>query len=213
VKNTLGLYSAAAALLLLAGCATVTKPPEGAITPPPGVQPPPAVQPGQPQPVQPPAAVAPPPIEPVQRAEMSQIPAVVALLDRAQRETDAGRSDAAGASLERALHIQPRNPWVWQQLAQVRLNEGHYDLAISLARKSNSFSGANHQLQAVNWQLIGKARVAKGDAAGATEAFKKAADLADLARAEAGKAVSGQFMRGQTAPAQAPAQPAPQTTH
>jgi len=220
VKNALGLYSAAAALLLLAGCATVTKPPAGAVTPPPGVQPPPqAVQPGQPQPVPPPAAVAPPPIEPVQRTDMSQIPAVVALLDRAQRETDAGRSEVAGASLERALHIQPRNPWVWQQLAQVRLDQGRYDSAISLARKSNSFSGANHRLQAVNWQLIGKARVAKGDAAGAEAAFKKAADLAELARAEAGQSVSAQFMRGQTAPAQAPvpaqapAQPAPPTAH
>ena len=188
--------------------------PDGAV----GAAPPPkAGHRARPRRGQPPAAVAPPPIEPVQRTDMSQIPAVVALLDRAQRETDAGHGDVAGASLERALHIQPRNPWVWQQLAQVRLDQGRYDSAISLARKSNSFSGANHRLQAVNWQLIGKARVAKGDSAGAEEAFKKAADLAELARAEAGQTVSAQFMRGQTAPAQKPApaqppaQPAAQT--
>lgn len=197
MKNTLGLYSLAAALLLLAGCATTVTPPPG------GTQPGTTTQPGVLQPAQPPEAVAPPPvIAPVQRAEMSQIPAVVALLDRAQNETNTGHNDAAGASLERALRIQPRNPWVWQQLAQVRLEQGRYDLAISLARKSNSFSGANHMLQAVNWQLISKARVAKGDSAGADEAMKKATGFAEKAQAEAAKAAPGQTLPGQPVPGQ-----------
>jgi predicted Zn-dependent protease len=178
MKHTSGLYSVAAVLLLLAGCATVTKPPQGAAVPPPGAQPQ-AVQPPQA-----PEAAAQVVIEPVQRTEMSQNRAVVTLLDRAQAEADAGKPDAAGASLERALHIEPRNPWVWQQLAQMRLNEGRYDQAISLARKSNSFSGGKRRVQAVNWQLIARARVAKGDSSGADEAFKKAADLAELAKAE-----------------------------
>lgn len=186
MKHTLVL-SFAGALLLLAGCATVSHPPAGEAAAPsagqpqpgqPPLQPGQAGQPGQPQP---PEAAA---IAPVQQAEMSQNRAVLALLDHAQTEVNAGQRDAAGASLERALHIEPRNPWVWQQLAQVRLDEGRYDLAISLARKSNSFSGGKRRVQAVNWQLIGKARVAKGDSAGADEAFKKAADLAELAKAE-----------------------------
>lgn len=198
MKNTLSLYSLAAALLLLAGCTTtVTPPPAGPVTPPPGEVQPGQVQPGVVQPAQP-AVVAPPPvIAPVQRADMSHIPAVVALLDRAQGETTAGHTDAAGASLERALRIQPRNPWVWQQLAQVRLQQGRYDLAISLARKSNSFSGANHMLQAVNWKLISKARVAKGDSAGADEAMKKANGLAEQAQAEAQQAAPAQSVPAQ----------------
>jgi tetratricopeptide (TPR) repeat protein len=204
MRNTLGLSVVAAALVLLAGCATVTQPPAGPAVPQPGVQAPPAAPPPAQQPpgVQPPpgAAAAPVMIEPLQRAEMSQNRAVVALLDRAQSEADAGKPDAAGASLERALHIEPRNPWVWQQLAQMRLNAGRYDQAISLARKSNSFSGGKRLVQAVNWQLIAKARVAKGDAAGADEAFKKAADLAELAKAE-------RPMPGFAAPA--PVMPAP----
>ncbi len=123
-------------------------------------------------------------IEPVQRASMSENRAVVSLLDRAQAESDAGKHDAAGASLERALRIEPRNPWVWTELAQVRLAEGQYVQAITLARKSNSFSGGKHRVQAENWQVIGKARVAQGDAAGADEAFKISVDLAKQAKAE-----------------------------
>ena len=205
MRNTFGLsigsFIGLAALLALAGCATVTPPPAGQAVPPPGAaaQPP---QPGQPAQAQPPAAIpAPAVVEPLARADMSQNRAVVALLDRAQIEADAGKPDVAGASLERALHIEPRNPWVWQQLAQMRLNAGRYDQAISLARKSNSFSGGKRLVQAVNWQIIAKARVAKGDAAGADEAFKKAGDLAELAKAE-------RPMPGLAAPAPAVA-PAP----
>jgi predicted Zn-dependent protease len=204
MKSKLGHYSAAALLLLLAGCATVIKPPEGTTAQPAGAQPaagavvqPPGV--AQPQP---PEAVPPVVIEPVQKADMSRNRAVVALLDRAQADADAGKPDAAGAYLERALHIEPRNPWVWQQLAQMRLNAGRYDQAIALARKSNSFSAGKPRVQSVNWQLIAKARVAKGDSAGADEAFKKAADFAAADKAEMGNAVPG---------AAAPAAPAPVT--
>ncbi len=116
---------------------------------------------------------------------MSGNKAVIALLDRAQTDNDAGQREAAGASLERALRIEPRNPWLWLALAQVRLAQGQYAQAITLARKSNSFAGHQHRVQAENWQVIGKARVAQGDSAGAEEAFKLAAELAQQAKAEA----------------------------
>jgi predicted negative regulator of RcsB-dependent stress response len=171
LKNTAGWLFLLISLLL-AGCATVTKPPvPGSTTATPSVEQ--AQQPGEPF-----------VIEPVQRASMSENRAVVALLDQAQAESDAGKHEAAGASLERALRIEPRNPWVWQELAQVRLAEGQYDKAISLARKSNSFAGKKHRVQAENWQVIGKARVAQGDSAGADQAFKLSLDLAKQARDE-----------------------------
>ena len=115
---------------------------------------------------------------------MSENRAVVALLDQAQSQTEAGKHEAAGASLERALRIEPRNPWLWQELAQVRLAEGQYEKAISFARKSNSFGGGKRRVQAENWQVIGKARVAQGDSAGADQAFKLAIDLAKQAKDE-----------------------------
>lgn len=160
-------------LLLLAGCATVTKQPApgSTATTPPEEQ----IQ------LRPGETLL---VEPVQRASMSDNRAVVSLLNQAQAESDAGKHDAAGASLERALRIEPRNPWVWQELAQVRLAEGQYDKAISLARKSNSFAGKKHRVQAENWQVIGKARVAQGDSVGADQAFKTALDLAKQAKDE-----------------------------
>ncbi len=116
---------------------------------------------------------------------MSDNKAVVALLDRAQTDNTAGQHEAAGASLERALRIEPRNPWLWHELAQVRLDEGQYAQAITLARKSNSFAAGQHRVQAENWQLIGKARVALGDSAGAEQALKQAEELAKQAKGEA----------------------------
>jgi len=118
------------------------------------------------------------------RPVMSANRAVLALLDHAELDSKAGKRDAAGASLERALRIEPRNPWLWLQLAQVRLAQGQYAQAITLARKANSFAARNYRLQADSWQVIAQSRVALGDTAGAEQAYKLAADLALQARAE-----------------------------
>ena len=40
-------------------------------------------------------------------------------------------------------------------------------------------------MQAENWQVIGQARVAQGDSAGAEQAFKLAAEFAQQAKSEA----------------------------
>jgi len=121
-------------------------------------------------------------VEPEPKPVMSGNKAIVALLDRAELDSKAGKREAAGALLERALRIEPRNPWLWLQLAQVRLAQGQYAQAITLARKSNSFGGRQPRLQAENWQVIGQARVAQGDTAGAEQAFKLAAELAQQAK-------------------------------
>lgn len=113
---------------------------------------------------------------------MSANRAVLALLDRAELDSKAGMREAGGASLERALRIEPRNPWLWLQLAQVRLAQGQYAQAITLARKSNSFAGRQPRLQSENWRVIGQARVAQGDSTAAEQAFKLANELAQQAR-------------------------------
>jgi tetratricopeptide (TPR) repeat protein len=107
----------------------------------------------------------------------SENKAVIALLDLAHTDNQAGRREAAGASLERALRIEPRNPWLWHELAKLRLTQGQYEQAISMARKSNSFAGQDRRLQALNWRAIGDARIAQGDSAGAEQALKQAAEL------------------------------------
>jgi len=103
--------------------------------------------------------------------------AVIALLDRARLDTGVGKQEAAGSSLERALRIEPRNAWLWNELAQVRQAQGQYAQAISLSQKSNSFAASDRRVQASNWRVIGNARVAQGNPSGAEQAFKRAAEF------------------------------------
>src|SRR5512139_3817794 len=105
-----------------------------------------------------PGAGEPPPLPPV-----SGNRAVIALLDRAHLDAGAGRPDAAGATLERALRIEPRNARLWHELAQLRLAQGQYAQAVALAQKSNSFAGTQRRLQAMNWRVIAQARIAQGN--------------------------------------------------
>jgi predicted Zn-dependent protease len=173
VKNRFAWFFVSAWLLLLAGCAGVATKPSPAPTPSATQQP----REG--------AIIEPVPQTPVPSSAMSGNRAVIALLDKAQTDNESGQREAAGASLERALRIERRNPWLWLELAQVRLDQGLYAQAITLAGKSNSFAGHQPRVQAANWRVIGQARVAQGDAAGAEQAFKLAAELAQQAKAEA----------------------------
>jgi len=176
------LFLVSALLLLLVGCASVTtQPPAEAALPnalPQEVIP--QDTPSRDAPAQ--SAIPGPPGEgiladPVPKPVVSGNKAVIALLDRARLDTGAGRRDAAGASLERALRIEPRNAWLWHELAQLRLAQGQYAQAISLAQKSSSFAGRERRLQALNWRVIGDARVAQGNPSGAEQALKLAAEL------------------------------------
>lgn len=182
--NRFSLFFVAVLLLLLAGCASVpTQPPAKA------AMPEAAPQIAQPQGPMPQEAIPLPSgeaivIEPVPKSDMSGNKAIIALLDRAQIDNQAGNREAAGSSLERALCIEPRNAWLWLELAQLRLAQGQYAQAITLARKSISFAGHDHRLLALDWQAIGNARVALGDSAGAEQAFKFAADFAKSAQSE-----------------------------
>jgi len=103
----------------------------------------------------------------------SQNDGVLALLDQADRESAAGELPAAGASLERALRIEPRNPVLWQKLARVRLEQGEYHQAENLAAKANALAPDNRRLRSENWRIIGQARQLLGDADGAEAAFGK----------------------------------------
>lgn len=178
-----------AALLLLAGCASVgTAPPPapavggvtlpqapvpaGSVTQDPAAQTSPVQGSEGAQVSDIPGAAEPPPLPPV-----SGNRAVVALLDRAQVDAGAGRPVAAGATLERALRIEPRNARLWHELAQLRLAQGQYAQAIALAQKSNSFAGTQRRLQAMNWRVIGEARIAQGNAEAGQKALKLATEL------------------------------------
>lgn len=108
---------------------------------------------------------------------VSEKPTVVALLESARSDVDAGRIDAATATVERALRIEPRNAALWHELANLRLRAGESEQAASLAAKSNALAGGNRALKAKNWRLIAQVRSDRGDVAGASEAWRKAEEL------------------------------------
>lgn len=132
--------------------------------------------PGQPSPV---------PVEPVQpnlpnypksAADISG-PAVVALLEQAQKDRAAGRYEQAGASLDRAAGIEPRNAFVWAALAKLYVDQNKYDEAQSMALKSNSLARGNVYVELENWKTIAAARDGAGDAVGSLQARTKVEDI------------------------------------
>ncbi len=105
------------------------------------------------------AAAAPPTPNPITHAaEPAAGPAPMVLLSRAQALAHAGQSEEAAATLERAIRIEPRNPWLWHRLAVLRLQEGEHSLALELAKRSNVLARGDRRLLTGNRLLIGKAR-------------------------------------------------------
>jgi predicted Zn-dependent protease len=104
-------------------------------------------------------------------------PAVIALLTEADGYAKAGRGEQAAASLERALRIEPKNALLWHRLAVIRLQQGQWEQAVTLARKSNTLSGSDHKLQSGNWEVIAKAYEALGKGDKAKEAWERVKNL------------------------------------
>ena len=155
--------------VLLAGC--ISAPPPRPEPPPPQAPPvrpaPPAsLPPGQPLPrPQPPAssvirpgpapsappvsATAPPP------AQMTATGSLVALADK---QAAIGDYASAAAQLERALRIRPQDPVLWQKLAWLRLQNGDFDQAATLASRSDSLAGNNAAVREQNRRIVELAR-------------------------------------------------------
>lgn len=89
---------------------------------------------------------------------ISNSPAVVALVDEAKRQAKQGRAAGAVNALERALRLEPKNPYLWHLLAALRIEQGLWQQALSLAEKSNSLAGRLPKLQAANARLRARAR-------------------------------------------------------
>ena len=165
-------------LALAQGCSTTTYyPPRDTRYPPPvieqGTQAPVEQRLPVPAPLPPISSPIPQP-PPVSRP---QPPAVVALLDTAEQQANNGDLEAAAASLERAIRIDPRNPLLWYHLATVRLSQGDARSAEQLAVKSNSLASGNTVQQRRNWKLIVRARRSENDAAGMREAEQRVREL------------------------------------
>ncbi len=96
--------------------------------------------------------------------------AVKNLLDDSIEYKRAENYDAAAEALERALRIEPRNPAVWHELADLRLVRQEYQQAIQFAQKSNALTQADAvSLKRRNWNLIAIAYSALGNTDKAAE--------------------------------------------
>jgi len=142
---------------LLAGCAT-------------------APPPQAPSPLPPAPVESATPALPAAPAAPAPNPAVERLMASARADQAASRLGSAEATIERALRIAPRDARLWQQLARIRLQQGQYQQAESLAARSNIWAGSDNALRAQNWNLIAQARDARGDSQGARAALQKAED-------------------------------------
>jgi Tfp pilus assembly protein PilF len=107
-------------------------------------------------------------------APASENLAVAELVRGARTHAGTGRLAEAAAALERAIRIEPRNPRLWHELAGLRLKQGDYVQAESVAERSNFWAGGDERLRTENWRLIAEARAARGDAAAAAAARERA---------------------------------------
>ena len=114
---------------------------------------------------------------PASNEQPQATPAVVALLETAREQAAAGQDEQAAANLERALRIEPKNPWLWHRLGVLRLQQGNYQAAIDLANKSNALAAGNRRLMAGNWELLARAYRALGRDADAERARRNAREL------------------------------------
>ena len=100
--------------------------------------------------------------------------AVAALLESAREAEKARQYGRAGAALERALKVEPRNPWLWHRLATIRYRQGRHPEAEALARRSMSLARGDVKLESRNWRVIAAARHGQGDEEGARKALRRA---------------------------------------
>ncbi len=91
-------------------------------------------------------------------ASSAASPAVAALLRLARSKAEAGHGEQAAATLERALRIEPRNPWLWHRLAVLRLQQGYWERSAELAKKSSLLARDHRRLLTGNLKVIQAAR-------------------------------------------------------
>lgn len=117
--------------------------------------------------------------EPEATTDVPDNPAVVALRAEADRQLASGNLQLAANALERGIRIAPRDARLRQLLAEVRLQQGDFVQAKSLARMAVVYGRGNESLQADAWDVIGKAETQLGNRREAELAFEEASRLRD----------------------------------
>ena len=103
-----------------------------------------------------------------------QNPAVKELLADAGNAETTGDYNQAAVLLERALRIQPRDPEILQQMAEVQLQKQDYEQALNFAVRSYDIGPRVGEICNRNWRTISVAREHLGDRNGSVEAEQRA---------------------------------------
>ena len=105
-------------------------------------------------------------------------PAASALVTQARNQAGAGEYATAGATLERALRIEPDNPLLWVELGRVQMGEGNAAQADGMGRKALALARGDPVAEASAWRLIADSLHARGRTEDALEAERHAGSLA-----------------------------------
>jgi predicted Zn-dependent protease len=164
-------------LILLSGCSTPAIRSNGSI---------PAGAPGTEVPAaQPPDQTAAPqvnasPAEPLPSAPTRSFTlnaASTALVAQAHTQLASSNFMMAASTIERALRIEPNNPLLWIEYAQVRMSEQNYSQAESLARKALMLANGDPRTQGNAWRMIANSLRAQNKSNEAQQAEVKAETL------------------------------------
>lgn len=82
------------------------------------------------------------------------MPAVAALLKQAEQQRRQGDLAGAAITLERALRISPPDPYLWNRLATIRLEQGQVPQARQFAARSNELAQSDSALIQDNLRII-----------------------------------------------------------
>lgn len=109
--------------------------------------------------------------------------AVLALYAQARQQQGSGALDQAANSLERAMRLAPRNPFLWDALARLHLRMQQPDQAENAAYKAISLADNNPNVLRDGWATVAASRQALGDASGAAIAQANVQKYAQLTSA------------------------------
>ncbi len=101
-----------------------------------------------------------------------------ALVTQARGSTARGDFDAAAATLERALRIEPDNPLVWIEMGRMRLAGGDAAQAENMARRALALAAGAPREQSLAWQLVAESLRVRGRNGEAQVAAQRAEALA-----------------------------------
>ncbi len=110
---------------------------------------------------------------PVPQQPPATAPAALALAAQSDQARSEGNLRLAGLQLERALRIAPRDPDLWNRLAQVRLEQQDFQQAERMAERSLQLGTGDRALMLSNWRIIASAREGLGDIEGVRRALEE----------------------------------------